>query len=46
MSMIQRVANYWRVWRGRGAAKLDHRLWVYWAVFGRFPSPTDSAGRG
>lgn len=35
-SRIWRIANYWRVWRGRGAARMDHRLWLGWAIFGRY----------
>jgi hypothetical protein len=35
--MIRRFANYYRSWRGRGAARMDHRLWLFWAIFGRYP---------
>lgn len=33
----ERLTTYYRVWRGRGAATLDHHLWAYWAIFGRYP---------
>lgn len=36
--MIRRTVIYWQAWRGRGAARLDHWLWLHWTVFGRFPS--------
>lgn len=35
--MIRRFTNYYRTWRGRGAAKMDHGLWLFWAAFGRYP---------
>lgn len=36
--MIARLRIYWRVWRTRGAAALDHRLWAHWALFGKYPA--------
>lgn len=36
----QRARNYYRNWRGKGAATMDHCLWAYWVVTGRHPSPT------
>ena len=35
--MIKRLRSYYSVWRGKGAAKMDHALWLHWAVFGRYP---------
>jgi hypothetical protein len=35
--MIKRFRNYYRVWRSRGAATLNHSLWLHWALFGRYP---------
>jgi hypothetical protein len=35
--MIERISNYWRVWRSRGAARMDHGLWLHWAVTGKYP---------
>lgn len=35
--MAYRFRCYFRAWRGRGAARMDHRLWLYWAVFNRYP---------
>lgn len=42
--MISRFKNYWRVWRGRGAARMDHALWLHWAVFGRYPRMREGWG--
>ena len=36
--IITRWRTYWRTWRGRGAATLDHRLWAHWALFGKYPA--------
>lgn len=35
--MIKRLINYWNVWRKRGAAKMDHWLWLHWSILGRYP---------
>jgi hypothetical protein len=35
--MIERLRVYWRVWRARGAATLDHRLWGHWVLWGKYP---------
>lgn len=35
---VERFHNYWRTWRSLGAARMDHRLWLHWAIFGRYPS--------
>lgn len=35
--MINRLTTYYRVWQHRGAARMDHRLWLYWALMGRYP---------
>lgn len=43
--MIERFGNYWRVWRGRGAATVDHKLWAYWALTGRYPSQGKALAR-
>lgn len=40
--MIARLANYYRVWRRRGAARMDHGLWLHWAIFGRYPAQVDT----
>ena len=36
--MFGRLKNYYRSWRGRGAAKMDHYLWLHWAITGRYPN--------
>ncbi len=36
--MVERFHHYWRSWRSRGATRMDHRLWLHWAIFGRYPS--------
>ena len=36
-NFADRCAIYWRTWRCRGVAKMDHRLWLHWAIFGRYP---------
>ena len=35
--MGKRLAQYFHVWRTRGAATMNHRLWLHWAIFGRYP---------
>lgn len=35
--MIERFLIYWSVFRSRGKARVDHRLWLYWSLFGRYP---------
>jgi hypothetical protein len=37
MGLLKRFRNYWQVWRGRGAAKMNHRLWLFWSIMGRYP---------
>lgn len=37
LNMAQRFARYRKVWRNRGAAYLDHKLWLFRAIFGRYP---------
>ncbi len=34
--MLDRLANYWRVWRHKGSASMDHRLLAYWVLTGRY----------
>jgi hypothetical protein len=36
--MSDRFRLYWRAWRGRGAATMDHWLWLHWALTGRYPA--------
>lgn len=35
--MIARAISAWRIWRRRGAAKMDAGLWLHWVIFGRYP---------
>lgn len=35
--MIGRLKTYYWIWRNRGAAVMDHRLWLHWAITGRYP---------
>lgn len=37
--MLNRLLNYYRVWRRRGAAKVDHKLWIFWVMTGKYPRP-------
>src|SRR5688572_6106117 len=43
--MIARLRIYWRVWRVRGAATLNHWLWAYWALTGKYPTIAAAAQR-
>lgn len=36
-SRWERLATYYRAWRRRAAATMDHHLWAHWAIFGRYP---------
>lgn len=35
--MTERFRLYLRAWRGKGAARMDHRDWLHWAIFGKYP---------
>jgi hypothetical protein len=35
--MLDRLVNYLNVWWRKGAAKMDHYLWLHWVVTGRYP---------
>lgn len=37
MKIAERLAHYYRVWRGRGAARLPHHIWIWWAFTGKYP---------
>lgn len=36
-TLMERLATYYRVWRCKEVARMDHRLWLHWAIFGRYP---------
>lgn len=36
MTMIKRLQNAIRVYRHKGAARMNYRLWATWVVFNRF----------
>jgi hypothetical protein len=44
--VTDRLRLYWQVWRARGAASVDHRLWAYWALFGKYPASADTRPQG
>lgn len=33
----ERCLIYGHTWRNRGAAYLDHKMWLFWVIFGRYP---------
>ena len=33
-TFIKRAINYDRTWRGKGAARMDHRTWLSWVLKG------------
>lgn len=35
--MVCRFLIYFHCWRRKGAARLDHRLLLHWAIFNRYP---------
>ncbi|HCS17678.1 MAG TPA: hypothetical protein DIW45_07765 [Erythrobacter sp.] len=35
--MLKRAMTTYRVWRSKGAAKMDAGLWLHWTVLGRYP---------
>lgn len=36
-NLLHRIICYWRTWRRKGAAKMEHPLWLFWALTGRYP---------
>lgn len=41
--LFDRLALYWRTWRRKGVATMDHRLWSFWVVTGRYPRTNPAA---
>jgi hypothetical protein len=37
MNIFERFFNYWNCWRGKGKCRMEHRLWLVWALTGRYP---------
>lgn len=32
--MVGRFKFYWKTWLNKGAAKMDHKLWLFWSMTG------------
>jgi hypothetical protein len=32
--MQKRFIHYLKCWRRRGTARMDHRFWLHWVIFG------------
>lgn len=36
--IVSRAIHAARIYRGRGAARMNARLWLHWVLFGKYPS--------